>query len=448
MRTRLAAILLAAAFGAGIAVAAREPAGLGQPLVLRSSTTSLLLGLRYGRLDTWLVRLEPRTLTTLPGRKLALGRYMMAWSSSPDRNRLVFGSQPSSVNDSPAALSLVDVATLSTVRHVPLGVNGYVAATHWVGTDRVQVVVRSSEPAGDSVLLVDTADGQVLRRQPLDGSVAAIGRSKSGIVLLLEPASRGPVTLAVADAAGSFRSVVLARIEAGRSLTEPPNSVLQHERAGLAVDAAGTRAYAVAAGAPVAEVDLASLSASYHAPAQPVSLLGRLHDWVEPRAQAKEILFRSVRSALWLGDGRLAVVGVNGTPRWKDGRLAVKSVPSGLQVIDTRDWSSHVVDSRSSDLEVARNALLSWGLSWDSGAGTQQGAGLTVFGPQGQRRFHLFGLQPVWGAQVVDGRAFVSKENLEHGYAIVSLRSGKVLRTIRGRDVPTVLRGSGSPFYG
>ena len=448
MRTRLAAVVLAAAFCAGMAVAAGEPAGLGQPLVLRApAATSPLLGLRYGRLDTWLVRLEPRTLTALPGRKLALGRYLSGWSFSPDRSRLVFGNPGGAFNDSPAALRIVDPATLATVRDVPLGMDGFVAATHWVGLDRLQAVVRSSSPVGDFVLLVDAAEGRVLRRQPLEGSVTAIGRAKGALVLLLEPTSLGPVDLAVADGAGSLRSVEVTRIEAGRSLTEPPNSYLQHDDAGLAVDAAG-RAYVVAAGDPVGEVDLASLSVAYHAAAQPVSLLGRLHDWVEPRAQAKELLTRSARAAIWLGDGRLAVVGVNGTPRWTKGRLAVKSVPSGLQVIDTRDWSSRVVDPQSSDLEVARNALLSWGLSWDSGKGTQKGTGLTVFGSRGQRRFHLFGVQPVYGAQVVNGRVFVWRQAVEHGYTIVSLRTGKVVRTIRGRDAPALLDGAGAPFYG
>ena len=449
MRVRLAAVMLAAAFCAGLAVAAGEPAGPGQPLVLRGQSATLpLLGLRYGRLDTWLVRLEPRTLETIPGRKLAVGRFFSGWSFSPDRNRLAFGSQGGAFNDTPAALRIVDPATLAIVRDVPLDMNGFVAATHWVGPERLQAVVRSSSPEGDFVLLVDAAEGRVLQRQPLDASVAAIGRAKGALVLLLEPPSRGPVSLAVAAVAGPVRSVELTRIEAGRSLTEPPNSVLQHDRAGLAVDGAGNRAYVVAAGAPVAEVDLGSLASSYHAPAQPVSLLGRLHDWVEPRAEAKEVLFRFARGAVWLGDGRLAVVGANGTPRWSKGRLSVKSVPSGLQVIDTRSWSSRVIDPGSSELAVARNALLSWGLSWDSGTGTEHGTGLTVFGSQGERRFHLFGTQVVWAAQIVNGRAFVSRRKPEHGYAIVSLGTGRVLRTVRGLDVPLVLTGPGAPFYG
>ena len=447
MRIRLAAVVLAAALCAGMAVAAGDPAGVGQALVFRApAATSPLLGLRYGRLDTWLVRIEPLALGSLPGRKLALGRYVSGWSFSPDRSRLAFGSEGASLNDSPAALRIVDPAKFVTVRNVPLGMNGFVSVTHWVGPDRLQAVVRSSSPEGDFVLLVDAGEGRVLQRQRLEGSVTAIGRTSRALVLLLEPPRLGPVALAVADAVGSLRSVELVRVEAGKSLTDPPNSYLQRDDAGLAVDASSGRAYVVAAGDPVAEVDLASLAVAYHVPAQPISLLGRLHDWVEPPAQAKELLTRSARAARWLGDGRLAVVGVNGTGSWTKNRLTVKMVPSGLEVIDTRDWSSHLVDPRSSDFEVARNALLSWGLSWNSE--TEKGTGLTVFGQRGQKRFHLFGIQPVWGAQVVNGRAFVWKQNLEHGYAIVSLRTGKVVRTVRGRDAPVLLKGAGAPFYG
>jgi len=104
-------------------------------------------------------------------------------------------------------------------------------------------------------------------------------------------------------------------------------------------------------------------------------------------------------------------------------------------------------DSKSGVWQDA-SALLSWGLSWDSGTGTEHGTGLTVFGSQGERRFHLFGSQLVWAAQIVNGRAFVSRRKPEHGYAIVSLGTGRVLRTVRGLDVPLVLTGPGAPFYG
>jgi hypothetical protein len=50
--------------------------------------------------------------------------------------------------------------------------------------------------------------------------------------------------------------------------------------------------------------------------------------------------------------------------------------------------------------------------------------------------------------QVVGPRAFVTTANLYRRYAIVSLRTGRQLGTIRGDGVPLVLSRAGSSFYG
>jgi hypothetical protein len=448
MKTRLAALLVAAAVFAGFAVAGLgQPGGPQQPMVLRGAVSSSpLLGITYGRLDTWVTRLDPNTLRVQPGRKLALGRFASGWSFSPDRARLAFGTQPSSSNDSEAGIRLVDAGSMRTEDDIALGVVGYVAVLHWSGPDRLQAVVRSR--TGDSVVVVDTVARRVLARDALAEPVGAVGRAKSALVLLLEPRTYGPVTVAVVDGTGALRSVTLDRIEAGASTTAPPNSVGQRDFAGLAVDAGGNRAFAVAAGAPVAEVDLGSLAVSYRTPTQPVSLLGRLHDWLEPKAQAKELLVRSVRYASWVGDGQLAVVGSNGAPSWENGQLQVRERPSGLLLVDTRSWTSHVLDPRASSLVLGRDTLLSWGLGWDSGRQREIGTGLSVYAPTGVQRFHLFGARPIYDVQVVGSRAFVRKAGVESRYSIVSLRSGRQLRTIRGREMPLVLSGAGSAFAG
>src|SRR5712691_3370849 len=173
---RLLAVALTAAFFAGVAVASLAQRGAQRPLVLRgAASSSPLLGLAYGRLDVWLTRLDPKTLKVLPGRKLALGRFWSGWSLSPDRAQLAFGNQPSSSNDSPAAIRFVDAGSLRTVSEVPLGVEGYVAVTHWVQADRLLALVRSQK--GDSVVVVDPVAQRVLARQALAGSVRAIARA-------------------------------------------------------------------------------------------------------------------------------------------------------------------------------------------------------------------------------------------------------------------------------
>lgn len=430
----------AAAF---VAVALVASAGSGQskgvgPLTLRPApVTNPLLGITFGRLDTRLTRLDPRTLIPR-GRGISLERFAGRWSFSPDRRQLVFASAYSPYSESPAALRFIDVATLRPLHDLVLGPSADVQVLDWVAPDRLLTAVRSCCPAASSVSLVDAVTGAVLARHSVEGELVAAGRARGALVLLREPASFGPVRLAVAGADGTLRTVVLDRVLGGVS-TSP---FFAEDRAGLAIDPGGGRAYVVAANSPIAEVDLASLAVSYHALAQPVSLLGRLHDWLEPRAEAKGPVERSARVALWLGDGRLAVFGHDGTAYRENGSLAVRTRPSGLTVIDTRSWTSQVLDPRSSWAVVARDALLSFGSTWDSAKRRESGNGLRVYGRDGAKRLQLFGSRPIAVVEFFGARAFVHRSSPESDYSIVSLTTGRVVRTIH-RDLPVVLRGSG-----
>ena len=230
-------------------------------------------------------------------------------------------------------------------------------------------------------------------------------------------------------------------------LHQTPAGVPRVDGVAVAVDRQRGRAYVVAAGEPVAEAALATLTVEYHVPSEPVSLLGRLHNWLEPPAHAKGPLEGSWRSAVWLGGGRLAVFGRdNSTYSTGDG-LAVRERPSGLVVIDTQNWASHMVDPDSSAIVVATQALVSWGWSWDGGTERLTGAGLSIYDQKGVRRFHLFGARVVSDVQVVGRRAFVWRAGLDGRYSIVDLSAGRQLRTIRGRAVPLVLNSTGAPFY-
>jgi hypothetical protein len=438
--------LTAAAF---VAAALVTSVGSGQskgirPLTLRpASLANPLLGFSVGRLDTSLVRLDSRTL--LPrGRGVSLERFTAAWSFSPDRRQLVFASAYSPYSESPAAVRFIDVSTLRRLRDLELGPAAEVQAVDWAAPERLLAVVRSCCPAVSSVSLIDTASGTVLARHVFEGELVGAGRAHGALVLLLEPASFGPVWLAVAGADGSFRTVVLDRVLGGVSTSPPPNSYLVDDRAGLAVDPSGGRAYAVAANGPIAEVDLERLGVTYHTLAKPASLFGRLHDWLEPKAEAKTAAERSARFALWLGDGRLAVFGRNGSARWKDGRLAVRTWPSVLMVVDTSTWTSQVIDSRSNSAVVARDMLLSSGWSWDSETQRTIGNGIRVYGADGRQRFQLLKNRVVVQPEVFGSHAFVQKPGQDLGYWVVSLASGQVLRSVRNRPMPFLLRGAGS----
>jgi hypothetical protein len=452
---RLAAVLFAVAFSAGVAGLGPR-GGLERPLVLRAAASaSPLLGVQNGRSQAWLVRLDPKTLRIRPGRKLALVGYSaVGWSFSPDRRLLAFGNQDTGeLTFTPAQIWIANAQTLRRVRDVTFGFYGDVLSMHWLASDRLLAVVRSAQRGEndaivvvDRVAVIDPSTGAVLALRELQGRVIALARAKDGLVLVLEGERWGPVQLVVAGAKGTFRSVTLERIEAGAR--ETADGVPRRDGAALAVDREGGRAYAVAAGCPVAEVDLGTLAVAYHTPTQPVSLLGRLHDWLEPAAEAKGPLAGSWRSAVWLGDGRLAVFGRDTSAYRLGSGLAGRERPSGLTVIDTRTWQAQLVDPRSSALVVASNALLSWGWAWDSGTQRETGTGLSIYDRTGLRRFHLFRGRVVYDVQVVGPRAFVRARAPGSRYSIVNLRTGRQVQTIRGREMPLVLTGEGAPFFG
>jgi hypothetical protein len=426
----LAALALATFAGSG------QSEGIGRPLLLRPATlTTPLLGVRDGSL----VRLDPRTLKPT-GRGLLLAEYSHLWSFSPDRRQLVFVRS----DGAQAAARFVDVSTLRPLRDLALGPNAELALVDWVAPERLLTVNYSCCPRASTITLFDAVSGAVLAHDAVEGDLAGAGHARGSLVLLLQPQSFGPVRIAVAGSDGTLRSTVLDQVRAGVTKTAAPQSYFQLDSAGLAVDPSAGRAYVVAANAPVAEVDLGTLAVGYHRPSRPVSLLGRLHDWLEPAALAKEAYVRSVRNAVYLGAGRLAVFGQNGTADQTIGFRA-RTKPSGLTLIDTTAWTSRILDPHSAAAVVARGKLLSYGWKWDSQTQTETGNGLRVYGEDGSMRRQVLRRTAISEVEVVGSRAFVRKYGPYEAYSIVSLTSGRVLGNV-DHELPLLLRGAGSAF--
>lgn len=140
----------------------------------------------------------------------------------------------------------------------------------------------------------------------------------------------------VSGANAGLRAVTLAEIDAGfKQLDDSDGSGPRMEQVvpGIAADPAGRRVYVVPGGGPLAEVDLASLQVTYHRLGRSTSLLQRLARWWAPPAEAK-ILSGPSRNALWLGDGELAVTGYDGSAAGHH-----REIPSGLELIDTANWT-------------------------------------------------------------------------------------------------------------
>jgi hypothetical protein len=392
-----------------------------------------------------LVQLDPRSLRPLPGRRLALTDTVAGGAWSPDGATLVLGD-----NDEDA-LYLVDPVRMRVLGKVWLDAPSPAQWFGWLGPRRLLAVVE--QPLGDpgaapgeaGVMLVDPLTRRVLKRQNLHSRVSAAAFVGDRAVLLTTPANGiGTAGLAVVDGAGKVRTVPLRAVSAG--FKEPPEwtstSFAEQREAGLAVDPAGGRAFVVAAGTPVAEVDLATLRVSYHGLSQPVSLLRRLAGWFVPAAEAK-MVSGPLRQACWLGGGLLAVWGFEvKVGKDPDGQPTSVDTPSGLKLVDTRRWTVRQIHPEATAVRWHGGRLLAFGVRWYD----QQrpgGIGLTVYGPGDRRPLRLFRNRPVHEVHVNGDLAYAinwGSDAQKPELSVVDLRGGRVLTALRGAP-PYLLLG-------
>lgn len=392
-----------------------------------------------------LVQLDPRSLRPLPGRRLVLADTVAGYAWSPDRATLVLGD-----NDQDA-LYLVDARRMRALGKVWLDAPSAPQWFGWLGPGRLLAVVDQplgdpgAEPGDAAVVLVDPLARRVLHRQNLHSRVHAAVFLGDRAVLLTTPVDRiGTAGLAVVDDRGGVRTVPLRAISAG--FEEPTehtsDSVTERREAGLAVDRAGGRAFVVTAGAPVAEVDLATLRVAYHGLSQPASFLRRLARWFVPAAEAK-LASGPLRSACWLGDGLLAVWGSDArVVRDASGQPGVEETPSGLKLVDTRRWTVRQVHPEATAVRWHGGRLLAFGVRWYEQE-RPGGIGLTIYGPGDRRPSRLFTNRPVHEVHVNGDLAYAASwanEFNKSEVAVVDLRSGRVLTTLRGAP-PYLLLG-------
>jgi len=184
-------------------------------------------------------------------------------------------------------------------------------------------------------------------------------------------------------------------------------------------------------------LSLASLEVTYHRLERSASPWQRLVRWWAPPAEAKVISGPS-RNALWLGDGQLAVTGYDGSAKGHH-----REIPSGLELIDTANWTVRRVDRHSSSAMLAAGRLLAFGTAFGTGPdGANQGFGLTLYGPADRQPVHWFGAKQVSWIQVNGDLAYVQlmDTNLSdvEGYAVMDLRSGRLLHQGTG-TIPELL---------
>src|ERR671937_754148 len=343
-----------------------------------------------------LYAVDRRSLRPRRNRSAPVAGHVFGWSFSPERSRLAAGS------DVTAELRLYDLKrmrVLGDVRLVKPGVHGLVYASTWAGRSRVLTAVVTPGCCGPGDTVVSAVD-----THPLRGGWQRYGHG------------------------------------ADRFVSDQWNP-------GLALDPASGRAFAVQAGAPLAQVDLRRMSVRYHELAGSISLLGRLHDWLDPAAEAKAMEGPD-RHAVWLGDGRLAVTGVDYQASVDShGHQQELDKPAGLKLIDTRNWSVHTLDRTTSSLTFSGGILFAFGTSWDSRTSKMSGSGLTAYDASGRKLYHRYGDRLVASVEHVPRGVLVGGSQgsaVFHHQDLLEPRTGRLLGHAR---LDVELLSGDQPFW-
>jgi hypothetical protein len=268
------------------------------------------------------------TLEPVDDRAVNVPFFMSVGQLSPDRSVLAIGGSET------GNVQFVDTDSMETLGTVRVGSASYVDHLVWAEPD---VLLASLGGYPGMVAAIDPATHEIVSEHDLDGAVLYSEPAGKELVSLVAPTDRiGPARLVVFDGSG-LREVTLTDVPAGWEQMEGTDSSDYRARQsvpGLAVDPEGKRAVVIPAGGRVVEVDLDSMEVAYHDLSEPVSLWGRLRNWLEPPAEAKGINGPD-RNAVWLPSGLIAVSGAQYTDDGKN----VKMTPAGLALIDPSDWS-------------------------------------------------------------------------------------------------------------
>jgi hypothetical protein len=388
---------------AGVAIIA--VAGQGRSPELPAATTRPVLAV----LDDRLVRLDPRSLRPLPGSRARLREPIDGWAQAPDGSGLVVASGRGS------RLRFFDVARMRAVGDLSSTARGSVAAVAWPRRERVWLVVATPgccATGTTTVIAVDPIRRRVVARRDFDAGLARVAATPDGVVLLLAPSSTiGTATLATVDDQGRTGSVSLD-VSAGLLPTEGVPFILRARQPGLAVDPRRRRAYVLPDRPLVVEVGLDRWEVRHHPITPARSLLDRLHDLIEPRAEAQQAV-GPVRTARWLPPGLIAVAGSDSHVSWRaDGAVEQVTRPAGLRLIDPRQWQAVTLNEHAARFQVGHGLLLA------------DGDGLSAYRASGDQAFRVLAGRRVELLTTTGSLAYVRDRHLVH---VVDLDTGRVV---------------------
>jgi hypothetical protein len=430
----LALLLVLAGPGAGRSLSLNGPQlrakGLVPALIRRWD------GMRLTLLDEQTLRRKGRASAPLG--------FVDTWAFSHASPSLVVLATRTNENDEKGSLRFANVASRRLVeRTVPLAGGG--RALLWARPDHVVAIVDKCCAGASELVVVDPGSRRVVSRQELPGSVTALARGSSSLVMLMTPRGQiGPARLDVVGDDGSLRSVALDRVIAGSfwPTGAEQDPIGKFRVPALVVDPAGQRAYVMQADGPAADVDLRTLAVSYHVLTVPKSLFARFGDWLSPPALAKGGNGPH-RSGTWLGDGLIAITGTDEqASRDPNGTMSMSVTPSGLAIVDTHDWTIRTLDRGADAVMPVDGLLLATGSRWSSDGSAPTGMGVAAYGADRKLRFHVLDGRSTGLAAAMGGRAYVYV-NGQDGIStvdVVDLATGRIVGE-HSPDLPTLLLG-------
>jgi hypothetical protein len=348
-----------------------------------------------------------------------LGRGVSLEVGGGSATTLSRGGRMLALGDENPGVEIVDLRRMRKVGAVKLPAPGWVTFLSWQHGYLFAVV---SKDRSSVVAVIDPVGRQVLQHYRLARRIIDVQESRGAVVVLTAPRKGiGPLELTVVGGKG-MQSVRVPEIFGGARMENGEDGYRAREvTPALAVEP-GERAFIVPAGKTVAEVSLHNLAVEYHTLAEPVSLLGRVHNWLEPSAEAK-VLDGPQRKAAWLASGLIAVTGADYTTVTSASGLDVQVEAAGLSLLDPDDWSIRKIDGETSDFVSFRTSLLAFGnTSWGHPA---PGLGVVGYDLTGRELFRRFKGTAVSWVEPVEGLAYVSLD--EKRRAVLDAASGRVL---------------------
>jgi hypothetical protein len=154
------------------------------------------------------------------------------------------------------------------------------------------------------------------------------------------------------------------------------------------------------------------------------------------------------RQAVWLGDGRLAVTGVNYEASIDSrGQEQETDTPTGLKLIDTRNWSVRTLNRATSSAVYASGVLFAFGTSWDSRTSTMSGSGLTAYDAGGHELYHRYDDQPIGTVDPAPRGVLVGGNQGSSVFRHHDLLQPRTGRVIGHAGVDIELINSDQPFW-